>query len=1208
MFLCVIVASSAFVNVSRSTILLPDPGNASYIVNLCSFFYYEWMKDRQLTPRKKTNRKDKFHSICWSKFMLDISFIFTKCALSLCRFMLLCFALSIIRMLLVRGGIEVNPGPLQLDGTNFSLISQNCIGLTDRTKLANIIRKLYHSKSKCPISGSNSANIKIACLQETHKVDRYALTCLFKGEAVIDDGERNQRGVCILVPEEFELCGSQLSGRGRWAIATIKDKHSVNAKKLVIVNVYAPNCHREAFGFFQDIVLCIDELTGGIESNGESYELIITGDLNMVMDGVSGASNRAQTRAEGEVVSILKEALSDRDMAEPSGLTHHTWRRGTCSSKLDYIFVSRSMLHRIKKVETKWHVFGANFDHAAVSIHVISAPNTPRGRSFPKVFKSDIANEIDKGWLLEQLIQSESQMLPHWTPHMKLDFIKTMLRSKTLELRQMRKSEKDIERLRNEINSLANATPISTETADKIDSLKLRLHDLEEATSEELRIKSGVKWREEGEKSTAFFLARFKARSEGAIMHSIRLGNRVIEGSKSILEIVQQFYKQLYNKPKPSKIDEVDYCNSFFEHCPMLDPEQRRIMACPLTIGEIKASLATCKDSAPGLDGIPYSFYSAYPDILLKYVKESWQYALTTGELASSHKRSCITLLPKKGKDLTLVSNWRPIASSACDLKIITKAYADRLKLVLPSILCEAQAAYTPGRDISFNNRLVQIAKNYAIKNQEDFCAISLDAQKAFDSVDHRYIAKVLEVYGFPPEFIEVFSTLYSNLESVVQVNGFLSKEFGLSNGVKQGDALSCGLFVLAIDPLLRNLLSNTQIEGLHIPISNNEVIEIKTIAYADDVTVVCRNAVLQPIFSEYERFSLISGLVLNADKTEVFNFIRSPQNRSRISYLEKDYVLDRKEEIKMCGIWIARDEVREYKRNVLERIELMEAIIMGWGRRNLSLNGRMILAKTFLLSQIVFPAQVIKIQKKEIKKIEKLIYAFVNGAKNLYGPERIARLTLKAPKEQGGINGIDVESFVKSIMAKQFAKAAENHVTLSKLQSLELDGISQTARLSFRQNYRSFAQEYAMPDLQQLGLISGIPVNLFTTTGTTAARFVTLEDIASLWDLQSVFHNRRHNRSRISTILKALPRPVANLVRAGSLIQHPIKLVWFRQSGITEHKQISAKTIRKDLFNARYPNLRVRLDKIHKRADWPPLARLMIGSSTDYGKLKTRS
>ena len=330
---------------------------------------------------------------------------------------------------------------------------------------------------------------------------------------------------------------------------------------------------------------------------------------------------------------------------------------------------------------------------------------------------------------------------------------------------------------------------------------------------------------------------------------------------------------------------------------------------------------------------------------------DSWNFSIQSGQLPNSHKLSCLSLLPKKGKDLTQIGNWRPISLSACDLKIITKAYANRLKQVLPKILCESQAAYIPGRDISFNNRLLNLAKTHSRKHNEDFCAISLDAKEAFDSVNHQYLVKVLTAYEFPPDFIHVFKVLYSNLESIVQVNGHLSTPFKVAYGVKQGDALSCGLFVLAMDPLVRNILSNDLIEGLMISTSQHELEEIKVLAYADDVTIICRNANHQPIFTEYERLSKLSGLVLNADKTEIFNFCVSQVRSSRVSYLGKIHEVGRVDKIKICGMTLASDDATEYQHNVLSRITAMENIVASWGRRFLSINGRMILAKSFLLS-----------------------------------------------------------------------------------------------------------------------------------------------------------------------------------------------------------------------------------------------------------------
>ena len=127
-------------------------------------------------------------------------------------------------------------------------------------------------------------------------------------------------------------------------------------------------------------------------------------------------------------------------------------------------------------------------------------------------------------------------------------------------------------------------------------------------------------------------------------------------------------------------------------------------------------------------------------------------------------------------------------------------------------------------------------------------------------AVNHEYLCETLKAYGFPVEFINVFQTLYSNLESVVQINGTLSTPFSLKNGVKQGDALSCGLFVLAMDPLVRNIIANDHIEGLLVPTCQYENVEVKVLAYADDINIICRNGNLQPIFMYHGKLSTRVG------------------------------------------------------------------------------------------------------------------------------------------------------------------------------------------------------------------------------------------------------------------------------------------------------------------------------------------------------------
>ena len=1194
--LCLLAEFSGCVNVSRSSIRGPDWSIVENGAKIGQFFAVEGSVSlRQLTPqrssRSKNNKKDKSNRF-YSSLKSVLNFCL-KCIWGVVSILMFTKAYIglLIRSLLLRGGIEPNPGPdpvRELYG--FQLISQNCRGLTDKKKLARLLRNIF------PVSKRGINKFMIACLQETHQIDSFTANLWFRGVLVTDNGERNQKGVAILVPDGLEVCQTKVSGVGRWAIAVLKQKNIVDAsaRKLVVANIYAPNCHRESVIFFQEFFHELDNLLDGLVVRDESFELAIVGDFNLVLDPSSGASNRATNNAESELAMLVNDAMCSRNLVEPNELSNggcHTWRRGICLSKLDYIFLSSNMRPNVISASIQWHKFGANFDHAAVQVKIEPTVEPQRGRSFLKLYGSDVRTVCDQKWLHEQLQQCIDQIPTHWNPHLKLEFIKSMVRSKTLELRQMNKFADDSEALRNDINVILLNAPISVEDSNKLESLKLRLAAIEDRDAEALSLKAGVRWREEGERSTRYFLARFKARTDAALMHSIRLIDRIVKGSSNILAVVQQFYRRLYSLHKPVHLADEDFCNNFFANCPTLLREQKQLLARPIDLMELKEALKSCRDSAPGMDGIPYSFYSKFP-FLLQFVLDSWHFALQGNGLAESHRRSCISLLPKQGKDLMAIGNWRPISLSACDLKIITKAYANRLKGILPEILCEAQAAYVPGRDISFNNRVIQCARRYAVKNSLDFCLVSLDAQKAFDSVDHEYLIKVMEAYEFPQEFIEVFQTLYSGLKSVVQVNGFLSQEFDVLRGVKQGDALSCGLFVLAIDPLLRNLSQNDLIEGLSVPTSPATSVEIKVLSYADDVTVICKNRSLQQIFEEYESFSKVSGLILNAEKTEVFNFIQSRHVLSRITYMGQSTDLGRVDQIRICGIYLASEARAEYQKNVLDKISAMESMVLSWGRRHLSLNGRMIVAKTFLLSLIVFPAQTVRINKIEVKKIEKLVYAFVNGAKNLYGPERISRINLKAPKDSGGIGGVDVDSFIKAIGIKQFEKAARNHRILGLLQGLvdlSLDDVAMDARNALRNNCRTYAGNFAMPDLNQIELISSIPLCSLLIPASNAARIVAQESIESLGALQEAFNDHRRARTGISAILRALPRPIAALIRSGSLVHLQTKLAWFSSDSIIPSSAISTKMIKAALLEIKFPNIGVKLEKIYKRADWPP-------------------
>jgi hypothetical protein len=462
-----------------------------------------------------------------------------------------------------------------------------------------------------------------------------------------------------------------------------------------------------------------------------------------------------------------------------------------------------------------------------------------------------------------------------------------------------------------------------------------------------------------------------------------------------------------------------------------MDPATSERLEAPISIDELKKALKTCKDSSPGPDGIPYAFYKTFYDLLLNPLMQSWQYSLNIGELPPSQSQACISLLPKTGKDKTRIENWRPISLSNCDIKLITKTIALRLNVVLDNLICPCQSAYIPGRNITNNVRILKTYRKYANVHGKQFSIVSLDARKAFDSVDHSYISEVLIRYGFGANFIHMFKTLYKNNESSVLLNGYKSEKFKIERGVKQGDALSCGIFILAIDPLLRNIEKCEQIEPIELTSTNRDrrTFSQKVLAYADDITVItaATQASIQAIFSQYEILTNLSGLTLNADKTEIINSIDNTMLYN-IQYNGNMVPITPLDSIIICGIKFSNNENDEYEYNVCRRINEMESQLKKWVCRNLTLNGRNIIAKTFGMSQLIYSFQCCEIRDRELRDIERLYFRFLwSKSWDTTAPDRIKRSILKNEKNKGGLNCMDVKSLYQALAIKNILKATMN-------------------------------------------------------------------------------------------------------------------------------------------------------------------------------------
>ena len=136
------------------------------------------------------------------------------------------------------------------------------------------------------------------------------------------------------------------------------------------------------------------------------------------------------------------------------------------------------------------------------------------------------------------------------------------------------------------------------------------------------------------------------------------------------------------------------------------------------------------------------------------------------GAISGSITKSVITLLKKDGKYVWEdLYDYRPITLLNTELKILVRVLTNRLQLVISDLIGPEQNYAVKGRSIQDNLHLVHEILE-GLKDDTEATLINLDQFKAFNRVDHRFLASVLKAAGFEPEFrkwINVINVLYHN-------------------------------------------------------------------------------------------------------------------------------------------------------------------------------------------------------------------------------------------------------------------------------------------------------------------------------------------------------------------------------------------------------------------------------------------------------------
>ena len=154
------------------------------------------------------------------------------------------------------------------------------------------------------------------------------------------------------------------------------------------------------------------------------------------------------------------------------------------------------------------------------------------------------------------------------------------------------------------------------------------------------------------------------------------------------------------------------------------------------------------------------------------------------------------------------------------------------MQKTLSQLIHPDQNGFQKNRNISNNIRLTFDVIDSVNHRNIPGAILSLDIQKAFDSIDWLCVKGMLERYQFGVNLIKWVEILYTKPECYVINNGYISDIIKVKTGVRQGDPLSPTLFVLAIEWLAESLRQESY-QGIKVKDK-----EIKVSLFADDTLV----------------------------------------------------------------------------------------------------------------------------------------------------------------------------------------------------------------------------------------------------------------------------------------------------------------------------------------------------------------------------------